>query len=409
MKVLHVTPAYEPAWQTGGVVRAISQLCRGLAELGLDVTVYTTDTSGDGRLDVPVNRPVKVGGVTVCYFRSELPGWFRYSRALREACRKTMGEFDLVHLASFWNYPGIPTGYEARTQRVPYLVSTHGTLVPYGSHWKKLKKWLYWKVVEERNIRGAAAIHYITEAERRNTAYLRLPNPSFVVPNSLDFREFDGLPSREDARNQLGFAPDDQVVGYIGRLDPSKALDVLVSAFGQVAKSFPNAYLVIAGRDYGSETLLRSLRQELGLERQVKLLGYIGLEERRQLWAAADLFTLVTHSTDVFGYAAVEAMAAGKPVLVSNELGISQEIEANGAGCVVPIAVDAIARTLEELLSHLGRLREMGRKAYAFVRGRYDIHSVAQLMATAYEDILTGRRSPECHWSDQDHLSLPRG
>jgi len=60
MRILHVTPLYEPAWKAGGVVRAISLLCRGLVSLGHKVTVYTTNTDGTNYLSVPVNQPVDV-------------------------------------------------------------------------------------------------------------------------------------------------------------------------------------------------------------------------------------------------------------------------------------------------------------------------------------------------------------
>jgi hypothetical protein len=50
MKVLHIIPSYEPAWHLGGVVTAVSQLCRGLVQHGMEVTVFTTDSGKDRRM-----------------------------------------------------------------------------------------------------------------------------------------------------------------------------------------------------------------------------------------------------------------------------------------------------------------------------------------------------------------------
>ena len=102
MKILHITPSYEPAWHLGGVVRSVSQLCRGLAKLGHEVTVFTTDSGKDRRLAVPVNQPVEVGGVTVYYFKTDFFLKFAYSRSLGAACRRLIKNFDLVHLTAFW-------------------------------------------------------------------------------------------------------------------------------------------------------------------------------------------------------------------------------------------------------------------------------------------------------------------
>ena len=399
MKVLHVIPAYEPAWQVGGgVVRAVSQLCRGLSAQGIDVTVYTTDWGIDKKLGIPVNEPVEIGGVKVIYFHAESARAFRYSRALGEACRDSIADFDLVHIASFWNYPGIPAGLWARRKGIPYVISSHGTLSPFILHKGRLKKWLYMKMIEERNLRGAAAIHFTTEVERKFAEPLGLRVPSFVIPNGLDFREFDELPPREIARAHLGLSEIEFVITFLGALHPCKKLDVLIRGLARLVPRFSKVRLLLAGSDKGQKTLLEKLIRQFGLDHQVNFLGFVGSEKRKQLLAATDLVTLVSSSSENFGYAAVEAMASGVPVLVSDQVGISREIEMDGAGCVVPVDEGAIAEQLERLLTNQALLTDMDRAAYFSVRKRYDIKAVARKMILAYEDILLGRRSDECLW-----------
>lgn len=122
MKILHVIPVYEPAWGAGGVVRTVSQLCRGLAKLGVDVTVFATDFGNGQKLPVPVDRMVEVGGVKVWYFKTDFLHKFAYSRSLRETLRHHTQEFDLIAFSTFWCYPGIPAGMEARKHGVPYVM-----------------------------------------------------------------------------------------------------------------------------------------------------------------------------------------------------------------------------------------------------------------------------------------------
>lgn len=400
MKILHLTPFYEPAWSAGGVVRGTSLLCRALRKVGFDVTVYTTDSSGHGRLDVPVNQPVDVGGVRVFYFHAETSGSFCYSRALSVACRETLGSFDLMHTAAIWNYPGIVASHEAQRQGLPYVVSTDGSLQEGALKQKRLKKWAYLKLFGMRNLRRAAAIRYVSELERERTAHLGLSVPSFMISSGLDFREFEHLPTRHVARAELGIPDNALVVGYLGRLAARKAVGFLIRGFAQIAQQLPSAALLIAGADYDEETRLRRLVRQLGLDERIRFLGFVGAERRAALFAAANLMTLISFEGECFGNTAVEAAAAGVPVLMSRHVGVGRTLEEDGAGVVVPVDEMAIATALKRLLDDPALLDQMGQRGYRSTRQHYNIQTVAEKMAIAYEDVLTGRRSPECRWVD---------
>jgi glycosyltransferase involved in cell wall biosynthesis len=400
MKILHVTPSYEPAWHLGGVVKAISQLCRGLAHLGLKVTVFTTDSGQDRRLPVPLNRPVEVAGVRVYYFKTDLSLKYAYSRSLRKACRTSLKDFDIVHAASFWCYPQVAAINAALRHQAPYLLSVHGTLRPDALRQKALKKWLYFTMIEKRHIRKAAALHYTTSMERGLDAGHRFSPPSFIIPNGLDLDAGEKQIRREDARQQWGLEADAPVITFLGRLAPVKALDLLLKAVSTPAVQAQAPVVVLAGPDAGAAASLRHLAKDLGIAARVRFLGEINPHQRDSLFAASDLLSLVsTHEN--FGYAAVEAMLAGLPVLVSEQVGISREVLADGAGLVVPLEVEAIARALAQLLADRDQLKARGQAAAVAARRRYDFRSVAEKMAQAYDDILTGRRSSGLFWSDQ--------
>lgn len=400
MKILHITPSYTPAWHLGGVVRAISQLCRGLASLGLEVTVFTTDSGQDRRLSVPVNRPVEVDGVNVYYFKTDINLKYAYSRSLYKACHSNIKDFDIVHITSFWCYPGVAAVNASLRHHVPYLLSVHGTLRPDALRSKFLKKWLYFNMIEKRHVRAAAALHYTTAMERKLDAIHHFASPSFIIPNGLDLGEFQKKINRQKAREHWGLDHNALVITFLGRLASVKALDLLLEAVSIVSSQYRNLLVLLAGPDAGAAPSLMKLVQDLGIEARVRFLGEIDPQERDLLFAASDLLTLVsTHEN--FGYAAVEAMVAGLPVLLSEHVGISREVLADGAGLVVPLKVDDIARALRELLADPDKLKDMGLAAADAARRRYGIKSVALKMATAYEDIITGRRSSGLSWSDE--------
>jgi glycosyltransferase involved in cell wall biosynthesis len=397
LKILHVTPIYEPAWKMGGVVRSTSLLCRGLVKAGCDVTVFTTNSDGRGYLDVPADVPVDVGGVKVHYFHTPVPGAFRYSLSLKRACRKMTGDFDIVHITSFWNYPGIPAAGEAIRCGVPYLVSTRGTFLPEAVNSKQWKKWLYLKLFDEKILKNAAAFHFTADLERRRMKGFGIRNNSFIVPNGLDMGEFSRMPEMKEAKSSLGFLPDDILVSFIGRLDWIKALDVLIKAFQKIHGQVPGVKILIAGPDGGEERKLRDLVARGGLEEKVFFLGPVNDEKKLNVLAASDLFALVSWSEN-FGNAGVEAMAAGVPVMVSRNTGISDTVQEDGAGIVVSHDQQEMADALLGLLRDPAALQRMRASALDSARKRFDIDAVSGRMIGAYQDIISGERGMASAW-----------
>ena len=109
VKILFVTPLYEPVWQAGGVVNSISTLCRALVKQGILVSVYTTNAClTDEPLNVPLSRPVNLGGVNVHYFRSTLgPKSLFDSRELIKELRHTAADFDVVYIAAWFMWMAV--------------------------------------------------------------------------------------------------------------------------------------------------------------------------------------------------------------------------------------------------------------------------------------------------------------
>jgi len=401
LKILHVTPHYEPAFELGGIVRSISQLCRELARLNIDVTVFTTNNNRyENFRHYPLNQETVVNGVKVWFFDTKLFNRkFLYSPELGRACYEKMQQFDILHLTSFWCYPGIPAGKAARNSGIPYILSPRGTLVPYCLNNGWLKKKFYLNLFEKKNISAASAVHYTTELERETThGHNRLINPSFVVPNPVDIENLTSLPSKEEARKYLDLPQDAKVISFVGRLNRRKALDVLVQSFAGVAPQLDNnCCLLMAGHDDGYGIRLQKLVKKKGLANKVRFMGFVDAKKRGFILRASDLFWFATYPGENFGHAAVEAMAAGIPVLFSENVGISEDAVQNEAGIVVNLNPDEIVKKVMGLLSDKEKLNSISMNAQQLIF-KYDATKITPLMLTAYEDVLRGSRSPELRW-----------
>ena len=231
MRILHVVPTYLPAWRHGGPIRAVHGLCRALAARGHEVTVFTTDVHGRGRLQVPLGKPVTIDGVEVRYFPVLPPARLYLSPRLGRAARDEVSRFDAVHLHSVFLWPTSAAARAAERADVPYVLSPRGMLVPElirsRGRWRKLA-WL--ALAERRTLERAAALHATSGLEAADAARLGFPLPPVaVVPNGIDPAPWDGdLAALSPAvRAVVEGAP---FLLFLGRLSWKKGLDRLIPA-----------------------------------------------------------------------------------------------------------------------------------------------------------------------------------
>jgi glycosyltransferase involved in cell wall biosynthesis len=180
---------------------------------------------------------------------------------------------------------------------------------------------------------------------------------------------------------------------FLSRLDPKKGLDLLLPAFARVLKRHPTAHLTVAG--HGPAAFVDGLKQqahELRIQPSVAWAGFLQGEEKIRAFARADLFVLPSHSEN-FGLAVVEAMGAGLPVVVSDQVGIHREISSSGAGLVAECTVDSLEAALLRLLSDPDLRASMAQRGAALAR-TFSRDAVVEQLAEVYAQIRTGRRQP---------------
>lgn len=150
--------------------------------------------------------------------------------------------------------------------------------------------------------------------------------------------------------------PNHRVVLYVGRLAAMKGVDTFLRAAGRVVPKFPDVLFVVAGE--GSEySRLLHLTAALGIGERVMFLGKVSEEERELLLAGSSVFVLPS-VVEPFGIAALEAMAAGVPTIVSKTSGVAEI--SSGVFQVDFWDVDEFASRIAELLEYPTLRRAMG-------------------------------------------------
>jgi len=387
MKILFVTPFYKPAYVYGGPPRSLSALCEELIRKGCDVEVFTTNANGDTTLDVEVGRAISMDGVAVTYFsHTKIADRFFYSSDLRRACNQRVEDFDYVYIYGIWNYPAIAAGAACRRHEVPYIVGPKTGLMRWPLQQGWLRKKLYLWLFGQRYLDSAWTMHYTTEVEQRESEQLGIDTPGFVVPNCMDFSEFDSLPTPGQFRNEVGISSDAPVLLFLGRLEPRKGIDISLQAFARARNRVPDAQFIIAGSgNEGYVRKLRTLTKELAIADAVTFTGYVDATERLEALVDADTFVLTSH-TENFAMAAVEAMATGTPVVLSKEVGVAEKAERAGAGTIVALDEENAAEELSNVLGSSSLREEMGQKGPAHVRETYGREAVAAQMLDAIQE-----------------------
>ncbi len=386
MKVLHVVPSYLPAWQHGGPIRSVHGLCRALVAAGHEVTVFTTDT--DLRGLVPIARPIDRDGVAVWYFAVRGPRRLYWAPALGTTLQRHIAGFDLLHLHSVFLWPTSAAARVARRVGIPYLLAPRGMLV--GDLLRRrgaLRKKLWIRLVERQTLAHAAAVHVTSELEaeevRRLAAQMGMALPPLILlPNGVD-EEGDpiGSPLAPAVTAALQRQP---LVLFLGRLSWKKGLDRLIAALPYA----PTATLAIAGGDdEGVQPALEAQARRSDVADRVLFLGPVHGAERSALLHRSALLALTSYSEN-FGNVALEAMAAGTPVLLSPEVGLADEVQRSGAGMVVDPAPLTLGASIETLLSNPARLQAMGARGKAVVAERYRWEGIAAATERAYLDVL---------------------
>jgi glycosyltransferase involved in cell wall biosynthesis len=393
LRVLHVAASLAPRF--GGPSKVAVEMCEALVRAGLEVVLFTTDLdewAPWGRLTprtlkVPTERSVDQNGVEVRYFKTAWPSRLFFSPAMATELRRRTREFDLVHVHSLYLFPTLAATHYARRFARPYIIRPHGTLDPWHRRRHRFRKAFYNTLIERRNLNGAAAIHYTAEEERELARPLGITAPAAVIPPGIDTDEFDKLPPRDAFRRQYPELADKRLVVFLGRLTPKKGLDLLIGAFASVVREFGDAHLVIAGPDdegYGS--LVRRLLQEAGLLDKATILAMVQGEQKLALLADTDVWVLPSYAEN-FGVAAVEAMACGLPVVLTDRINIHHQVTAAGAGLVVPCRADAVALAIRRILADPALARRLSAGARHLVQSQFTWATAARRLISLYDAV----------------------
>lgn len=370
MKILHVIPSLSPA--SGGPAEALRQLVRAYPEVGVQAEIVCLDAPDAewiGNFVAPVHALDWRGG--------------KYGRSprLRDWLAGNVARFDGVVAHAMWSYPAVAVARAARG-RVPYAVFTHGMLDPWFQRryrLKHLKKRIYWPI-QYPVLRDAKSVLFTSRTESELAPQSFRPNKwtSLVVPYGTN-----GPPPEEEAQRQAFLAKLPQLTGrrfllFLSRIHEKKGCDLLVEAFAAVAPLHQDVDLVIAGPDQtGLQKQLVALAQRLRVAKRIHWPGLLTGDAKWGAFRACEAMVLPSHQEN-FGVVVAEALACGRPALISNQVNVWPQIDEDRCGLIEPDTLEG-TRTLLTRWFSLSEAEKsaMGERALATFQARYSMRNCA--------------------------------
>jgi len=261
--------------------------------------------------------------------------------------------------------------------KAPLMVTFHTTLLAGAKQWLQMLYYrpLFW---------GADCLVFVCEAQRRHwLRRLVSGRANRVIHNGVDPEHWrsPGAEARTRMRRVLGLADDDYAVGMCAVFRPEKNHLQLVEAIARLRARGIRARALLIG-DGPMRPAIEARARDLGVAADVLIAGFH--QDVRPLLAASDVVALPSTSVETFSVAALEAMALGRPVVLSQIGGAAEMVRPDENGFLFPAHdTPALVAGLAALADPVARSR-MGAAARATVEARFS----ERAMVDRYEGLL---------------------
>ncbi len=233
----------------------------------------------------------------------------------------------------------------------------------------------------------------VSSAIRKRFTWLENTKKMIVVYNGIDLKEFDSFSSSSSIREELDIAQGTVLLGCIGRIEKRKGHEHLIAAM----RDINNAKLVLVGR--GVQKDIHELTMHCNSFNIADRVMYIGYrDDIPALLKAIDIFVFPSIRGEGFSRAILEAMAAGKPVVASDDGGNAEAVVDGLTGYIIPTGdSSSLAMKLNELVGDEKKRTAMGRAGRKRVEAFFTIQRNVEGIQNVYLDILEKHNRRSIH------------
>jgi len=387
IRSLHCIYSYDQ--HEGGAVSAGLNVAKYIRAAGVPAETVASYGSGDA-VDY---LAADYAGLECHRVARSFPRRYFAAQSLENWLVQNLHRFDLVELHGVFVLTTWRAALVCRRLGKPYLVRSHGALDPFDLQKHAGLKRLLAPFYMRPLLQHSAGVMCTTrmEAERLVTFGA---NPRRIV-SPLPVPDMAALSSeaRQRFRQCHGIPQDSFVVLFLSRVDYKKGLQFLIPALAALKPEMPQLWFVMAGS--GKPAWMRVVEEMLGAYHMgawTTRTGFIIGTEKQSALAAADLFALPSLNEN-FGIAVVEALQAGLPLLLSNQVYTYKEVVEGGGGEVCQPSVSSCTAALRTLLMGKEHLKAMGLRSVEIARTVFSPEAATRKTLEIYQSVVR----PEGH------------
>lgn len=366
MKILQVLTYLSPDGAYGGPARVALAQSDALARLGHEVTLVNAAPVA------AVTQGRSEDGVRLMSYPSRrLPGLGfagLTAPAMVRALRGLVRHIDVAHVHLSRDLVSLPAAAAAHRAGVPFFAQTHGMIDPSEKLLSKPLDLLGTRPL----LRSAAAVLVLTDEEE---GQIHAVAPQARIQRVRNGLRLGDLPAYADRSGPVLF---------LSRLQERKRPVAFVEAAAVIAAANPDVTFVLAGPHEGEGPAVEAAIARSGYSDRIRWIGPVDMADTDELLRSAKAFVLPSVN-EVFPMALVEAFRAGTPAVMTESLGIAQDVLRYGAGLVTDGSVPEVADAISRVLKDITVAEDLRSGAWNYLRSELDIDKVARGLVESYE------------------------
>ena len=391
MKLALVCPASLPATQFGGIVFLAVDLAREIAEMGHDVTIYTTDldfSNGPNKFNKELPRLEKIKKFKI----NRTHVWFSFKLFFVNSSMSKQIENDkpdIIHTIGLRSYQSIVAWRTSKKLKIPLVVSDQGGLTthPFFNESGLILKTLYriQNFFIKRIITNATAVSAANEYEKEIFRNLNKKSKIEIIRNGVNL---ETLVTKENFKERYGI--DSRFVLFVGRFSKSKGIENLMNALNIIKHEevFSDVRLVIMGVDFGYEQKMEEMIKKFDLSEKIMVIKNPPRDDVISAYGESE-FLILPSQWELSPLVPLESFAFKKPVISTKSHGIPFTVQDDKNGILVePENPLKLANAIKKLLLDEGLRNRLGLSGYNFVHEECNCISMAKNSLNLYEQIL---------------------
>ena len=401
LRILQIVPSISLIY--GGPSQMVLGLSAALANLGVEVTIITTDANGDedqSPLEVTLQEPISQDGYEIIYFPCAPWRRYKFSWQLWQWLWHNSHHYDVAHIHALFSPVSTGSATIARLRHLPYILRPLGTLDPIDLQKKKYLKQIYGWLWERSNLQGAAAVHFTSQQEAATAHRFGAKTKDVVLPLgvkppfNLDILA-DLTPEKVSVipafvtNSSVTNSRENPLILFLSRLDRKKGLDLLIPALEDLLAEGWKFHFVLAGtnpQDQRYEAQIKTQITNSPLGKSTIITGFVTGQYKQQLLQQADILVLPSYYEN-FGIAVAEAMIVGTAVVISDQVHIWQEVASAEAGWICRCDRSSLTAQLRAALGNELERQQRGKNAQRYAWQNYRWEAIAQRTQQLYQNL----------------------